>query len=163
MSGFFYCFRAALNGGFPITERTAHAYRVSYYEQNSEIGYDATIYQPSVDLKFKNDTEHYILVTSEVDVENMKMWVRIYGTKDGRTVEVTKPKLGPQIKPPETVYEDDPTLPKGQLVQIEYPAWGGTSVFKQIVKNKDGSVRFEQEFKSYYRPWAAVFKKGTKD
>ena len=155
-------FRAALNAGFPITERVAHAYRVGYYEQNSEIGYDASIYQPTVDLKFKNDSEHYILVSTEVDLIESKLTVKLFGTKDGRQVEITKPTLGPQIAPPETIYEDDPTLQKGQLVQIEYSAWGGSSHFKQIVKDKNGVLKFENEFKSYYRPWPAVYKKGTK-
>lgn len=156
-------FRAALNAGFPILERTAHAYRVGYYEQHSEIGYDASIYQPTVDLKFKNDTQNYILLYTEVNLQKSKLTVKLFGTKDGRKVEITKPVLGKQLPPPETIYEDDPTLPKGKLVQIEYAAWGGSSVFKQIVKDKDDKIKFEDEFKSYYRPWPAVFKKGTKE
>ena len=37
-------FRAALNAGLPIVNRTAHAYRVGYYEQGFPPGIDATIY-----------------------------------------------------------------------------------------------------------------------
>src|SRR5690606_22709877 len=44
-------FRAAFFGGFPIIERWAHAYRVSYYEYNAAVqrdprmvGLDATVY-----------------------------------------------------------------------------------------------------------------------
>jgi len=55
-------FRALLNAGLPIVERHAHAYRVGYYEGDSPPGIDATVYVPSVDLKFKNDTGHYILI-----------------------------------------------------------------------------------------------------
>ena len=46
-------------GGFPIVERHPHAYRVGYYEQQSNggidlnlSGLDATVYVPLVDLKF---------------------------------------------------------------------------------------------------------------
>ncbi|PIP74493.1 MAG: hypothetical protein COW87_03645, partial [Candidatus Levybacteria bacterium CG22_combo_CG10-13_8_21_14_all_35_11] len=60
-------FRAILNAGLPILERQAHAYRVGYYEQDSSPGLDATVYSPSPDLKFKNDTENNILIQSFVD------------------------------------------------------------------------------------------------
>ncbi len=36
-------FRAVLNAGLPVVERNAHAYRVSYYEQDSGPGIDAAI------------------------------------------------------------------------------------------------------------------------
>src|SRR3989344_2638230 len=155
-------YRAALNAGLPIVDRTAHAYRVSYYEQNSSVGLDATIYQPSVDLVFKNDTEHHILVYTVLDTKESKLLVKIYGTGDGRQVEVTKPKILNQLPPPDPVYEDDPNLPEGSLVQEEYPAWGGSVVYSRIVKNSTGEIMYEDEFKNYYKPWPAVYKKGIK-
>src|SRR5574341_476103 len=58
-------FRAVFNAGFPIVERTPHAYRVSYYEQDGSgsvntrlAGLDATVYFPLVDFKFTNDTPY---------------------------------------------------------------------------------------------------------
>ena len=83
-------FRAALNSGLPIVERNAHSYRVSYYEQDAPPGLDATIYSPSVDLKFQNDTDSYILVASEYNQENATLKYTIYGQSDGRVVEVTE-------------------------------------------------------------------------
>ena len=62
-------FRAALNAGLPIIERNAHAYRVGYYENDSQPGFDATVYAPTVDLKIKNDTQGYILIETEIDEE----------------------------------------------------------------------------------------------
>jgi vancomycin resistance protein YoaR len=60
-------FRAAYFAGFPIDERHPHSYRVGYYEQrpngNRDValaGLDASVYVPIVDLKFTNDTEHWI-------------------------------------------------------------------------------------------------------
>ncbi|MBU0648260.1 VanW family protein, partial [Patescibacteria group bacterium] len=50
-------YRAALDAGFPITARSPHRYRVSYYEP---VGLDATVYIPNPDLRFVNDTKHYI-------------------------------------------------------------------------------------------------------
>ncbi|PIR43519.1 hypothetical protein COV24_02300 [candidate division WWE3 bacterium CG10_big_fil_rev_8_21_14_0_10_32_10] len=154
-------FRAALNSGLPITDRTAHAYRVSYYEQKSQLGLDATIYQPSVDLVFKNDTQHYILVYANVDTKNSTMSVQIYGTRDGRTVNISDTKMISQIAPPAPKYIETADLPKGVVHQVEYPAWGGTVLFTRVVKNKDGEVLYNDEFKNYYVPWAAVYEKGV--
>ncbi len=156
-------FRAALNAGLPIVKRTSHAYRVSYYEQKAPIGLDATIYQPSVDFVFKNDTKNYILVYTELDERESRLSVKIYGTKDGRTVTITKPSYKNPIPPPPARYIDDPTLPKGSLVQLEYPAWGGLVTYTRIVKDKDGNVMYKDDFKNYYTPWPAVYKRGIKE
>ncbi len=154
-------FRAALNAGFPITERKAHAYRVGYYEQDSKPGIDATVYNPSVDLKFLNDTENHILIQTKVDTKNYKMSVQIYGTKDGRVSVVSEPKISGQSSPLPTIYVDDPTLPAGQTKQIDWSAWGAKVSFNYKVM-KGTETLIEKTFYSNYQPWAAVYLKGTK-
>jgi vancomycin resistance protein YoaR len=154
-------FRAAMNAGLPITERKAHAYRVGYYEQDSKPGVDATVYNPTADLKFLNDTANHILIQTYVDTNNLKMRVEIYGTKDGRISKVTEPVISSQSAPLPTVYEDDPSLPLGQTKQIDWAAWGAKVSFNYSVK-KDGVTVFEKTFYSNYQPWAAVYLKGTK-
>ena len=154
-------FRAALNAGFPITERKAHAYRVGYYEQDSKPGIDATVYNPSVDLKFLNDTENHILIQTKVDTKNYKMSVQIYGTKDGRVSVVSEPKISGQSAPLPTVYVDDPTLPAGQTRQIDWSAWGAKVSFNYKVM-KGTETLIEKTFYSNYQPWAAVYLRGTK-
>ena len=62
-----HLFRAALNTGLPIVERHARAYRVRYYENDRKPGFDATVFAPSVDFRFKNDTPSYILIQATVD------------------------------------------------------------------------------------------------
>jgi len=62
-------FKAAFFTGLEIVERWAHGYRVSWYETGSGPGLDATIYTPSVDLKFRNDTNSYILIQTETDLD----------------------------------------------------------------------------------------------
>jgi len=69
-------FRAALNAGLPITSRSAHAYPVQYY---TPYGVDATIYIPSPDLTFKNDTGGYILI--QTFISGNKLYFDFYGTK----------------------------------------------------------------------------------
>jgi len=153
-------FRAALAAGLPILARTAHAYRVGYYEQASGPGFDATVYAPTVDLKIKNDTPHYILIQTTVDTKKLTLIFEIYGAKDGRMVKISKPVLTNQTPPPPDVYQDDPTLPVGKVVQTEHQAWGGTVTFNYRVE-KDGLVSFEKKFVSNYQPWGNVYLKGT--
>lgn len=153
-------FRAALNAGLPILERTAHAYRVGYYEQSSPAGLDATVYSPTVDLKFKNDTQNHILIQTRVDNKKMMLTFEIYGTKDGRVAQVSKPQITNQIAPPPDVYQDDPTLVIGKITQTEHKAWGATVVFNYTVE-RDGEIIFKKTFTSRYQPWAAVYLRGT--
>lgn len=154
-------FRAALNAGLPIVTRTAHAYRVGYYEQHGfKPGMDATVWSPAVDLAFKNDTDHSILVQTALDSTNLKLEVSIYGTSDGRRVEISDPVVT-NIKPaPEDRYQDDPTLPAGVKKQVDFAAQGATSVFSRKVFKGD-KVLIDEAFKSVFRPWQAVFLVGT--
>jgi len=69
-------FRAALNAGLPILERHAHAYPVSYYKP---YGVDATIYLPTPDLRWQNDTGKYIFIQTRI--EGKKLFFDFYGTK----------------------------------------------------------------------------------
>ena len=153
-------FRAALNAGLPITERTAHAYRVGYYEQGFQPGFDATVFSPTVDLKIKNDTPNHILIQTAVDNKNYMLTFEIYGTKDGRVSKVSKSTITNQIAPPADVYQDDPTLPQGKVLQTEHKAWGATVSFNYQVE-KDGKVVINKTFTSRYQPWAAVYLRGT--
>lgn len=153
-------FRAVLNAGLPIVERHAHSYRVGYYEQDSPPGLDATVYVPSVDLKFKNDTGHYILVQSFVDLNNLSLAFYLYGTKDQREVTIGQSVITNQTPPPPPLYQDDPTLPKGQVKQVDFEAWGADVYFTREVK-KDGKIIISDKFVSNYQPWQAVYLRGT--
>lgn len=155
-------FRAALNAGLPIEERNAHAYRVGYYEQDSPPGIDATVYVPSVDLKFKNDTGHHVLIQTLVDPTELRLTFMLYGTKDGRISVLSTPVISSQTPAPEPKYEDDPTLPKGQVKQVDFAAAGAKVFFTRTV-TKNGKVMISETFNSNYRPWQAVYLRGTKE
>lgn len=155
-------FRAALAAGLPIKERHAHAYRVGYYEQDSGPGIDAAVYSPTVDLKFKNDTGHHILIQSFTDTANLTLVFNLYGSKDGRVVAIDKPVILSQSPAPEPLYQDDPTLPKGQLKQIDFAANGANVYFTRTV-TKDDKVILDDKFTSNFRPWRAIFLRGTKE
>jgi vancomycin resistance protein YoaR len=153
-------FRAALNGGFPIISRFAHAYRPVYYERDSGPGFDATIYQPGVDFKFKNDTKHHILVQSYT--AGNKIYVDIYGTPDSRIINISKPVITNSTPPPPDLRQDDPTLPVGTVKQVDWAAWGANVYFTRTV-TKDGEVLINETVRSNYRPWQAVYLVGTRE
>ena len=154
-------FRAALDAGLPIVKRTAHSYRVGYYEQGGyKPGIDATVFAPAVDFQFKNDTEHHILVQTVVDRANAKLQIDFYGTADGRKVEISQPVVSNVTPAPPDRHQDDPTLPKGAVKQVDFSAQGATSVFTRKVYKGD-KLLIDDVFKSNYRPWQAVFLVGT--
>ncbi|KKU56032.1 MAG: hypothetical protein UX79_C0037G0004 [candidate division WWE3 bacterium GW2011_GWB1_47_11] len=154
-------FRAILNSGLPVIARYPHAYRVAYYELDQPVGLDASIFQPSLDLQFKNDTPNYVLVQASVDVADQSLSFKMYGTPDGRKVTVSQPVVTNQSPPPLPLYEDDPTLAKGVVRQVDFSAWGATATFTRTVE-KDGKILYEDNFSSTYQPWRAIFKVGTK-
>lgn len=115
-------FRAALNAGLKITERHNHAYPVQYYAPQ---GTDATIYVPSPDLKFINNTPAYILIQSKI--EGTILTINFYGTSDGRQVELD----GPYV--------------------VEKTAEGKLrTTLTQIVKDSGGNITQQATFKSLY-------------
>lgn len=153
-------FRAALSSGLPIVERRAHSYRVSYYEQDSSPGIDATVYSPSPDLKIKNDTPAHILIQSYFDKKNSALTFEFYGTSDGRVATITKPKLWDFTPPPPDLYQDDPTLPQGTVKQINSKASGAKAAFDYKVV-KGAEVLQNRTFLSVYRPWQGLYMRGT--
>jgi len=143
-------FRAALSAGMPITERRNHSYRVSYYEP---AGTDATIYSPSPDFKFMNDTGAYLLfqARTEGDQAVFELW----GTSDGRVATTTTPVIYNIVAPPPTKYVKTMDLKPGEVRCTERPHNGADASFTYQVRYPGGDVR-EEEFKSHYRPWQEV-------
>lgn len=155
-------FRATLNAGLPILERVAHAYRVHYYENDERPGFDATVFAPFVDFKFKNDTKNYLLLQTTFDEMNTLLTILLYGKKDGRKSVVSDYQIWGIAQPPESKYQEEPGLKKGVVKQIEWPSWGAkTSFVYQVFK--ENKVVFNKTFFSSYQPWPAVFLVGISD
>jgi vancomycin resistance protein YoaR len=73
-------YRAALLAGLPINERYNHSFAISYYTAPYGVpGVDATIYYPAVDMKFTNDTGHYIFI--QTHMAGSTLTFDYYGTK----------------------------------------------------------------------------------
>lgn len=146
-------FRAAVQGGFPIVERHTHSYVVSWY---GEPGLDATIFTPYVDFRFKNDTGAFLLVKPEVDTAKGRITFSFYGTRPNRTVELSRPEITNIQKPEPPIYQEDSTLPRGTIKQVDWAKDGQDVVVKRTIRNGDGKV-VEDRFVSKYEAWRSVF------
>ncbi len=145
-------FRAAYGAGLPITERYNHGYVVGWY---GDPGQDATIYTPSVDFKFRNDTGAYLLLEPVVDSINGVITFNLYGTKPDRTVSISEPVISDIIEPGPPVYRYDESLGYGEKEQVDWQQEGLTAkVTRTIVEN--GETRTET-MTSKYEPWRAVY------
>lgn len=153
-------FRAALYAGLPIVERHPHSYRVHYYEEGSIVGLDASVFAPSWDFKFKNDTTGYILIQAGFDNNKKLLVFELYGTSDGRVTTISKPTVTKQVAPPEPLYQDDPTLPKGQTKQVDFSAWGAdVTVYRKVTRGEE--VLQNDTIFSHYSAWKAIYMVGT--
>jgi len=148
-------FRVALDAGLPITARTAHSYRVVYYEP---AGMDATIYNPQPDFKFINDTGHYILFQTKIEKDNLIF--EFYGTKDGREVKISPPKIFNVIRPGPPKYIETEELKPDEKKMVERSHPGADAEFSRIVTYSDGQVK-KEVWKSHYKPWPEVWLVGV--
>jgi len=159
-------FRAAFWAGLPITERHAHPFYISWYDDfsfpnESGPGLDATIYTGVSDLKFMNDTGHWLLMEATADEAAQVLSVRLYGTKPNRTVSVRGPNIENVVPPPnEPVIVTDNTVPAGTVKQTDTARKGmDITVYRVITEN--GVEQPPEPFFTRFKAWPNVFVKGT--
>jgi len=158
-------FRAAFFAGFPIPERHAHAYRVGYYEMRRDgskdpnlAGLDATVYVPIVDLKFTNDTDHWLLMETYMGDYFSLTW-KFYSTSDGRTVSWQTTGPTNVVPAPEDLYRENPELEEGEIKKVDYAAEGAEITVTRTVY-KDDKVHFSDSIYTKFRPWQAIYEYG---
>jgi vancomycin resistance protein YoaR len=147
-------FNAAWEAGLKITERNPHALYISRYQ----LGRDATVYWPALDLKFLNDTKHWILVKGFSESDGIS--VAIYGGERRRVVSspgtfaITGPVPVKRIK--------DPTLAKGKtVVEQEGSAPRRTSVTRTVYGSNGKLIR-DETWATSYKGETKIVRVGTK-
>lgn len=150
-------FRAAFSGGFAITERNSHGYRVGYYEYaGAGPGLDAAIWQPTSDLRFLNNTPHHLLIESEFMGEKDALQFRFYSTRHWRAV-VEAPIIRDIVDAPPPRFEENRDLQAGQTRQVDYSAQGADVwVYRNVYDTAGSLVKRDQAY-THYSPWRAVF------
>jgi vancomycin resistance protein YoaR len=157
-------FRTAFLAGFPIVERTPHAYRVSYYERIASggvdprlAGLDATVYFPLVDFKFTNDSPYWILMETYAGTGSLT-W-KFYSTSDGRTVTWDTTGVTNVVPAPPPSFEVNNELGKNQMKQVDWSANGAdVTVTRTVWRN--GAALFQDNISTHYEPWQAVCEYG---
>jgi vancomycin resistance protein YoaR len=148
-------FNAAYEAGLPITARTNHALYISHYPQ----GRDATVNYPDTDLKFVNDTDHWLLLRTFVSASTLT--VNLYGTPQHRRVESEVSPLR-TTGPVPTVITKDPKLLKGKKVVDETgSAPLATSVTRRVY-DEGGKLLYETTWSSSYVGEKEKVRVGTK-
>jgi vancomycin resistance protein YoaR len=148
-------FNAAYEAGLPILARTNHALYISHYPQ----GRDATVNYPDVDLKFVNDTGHWLLLRTWVGSSSLT--VALYGTpQHRRVVSDTRPLVVAGPTPTKKV--PDPSLLVGQKVVEQTGEPPRTTSVRRIVYDAAGKVLHDTVFYSSYRGEPTVVRVGTK-
>jgi vancomycin resistance protein YoaR len=137
-------FNAAFDAGLKITERTNHALYISHYPQ----GRDATVDYPGVDMKFVNDTSHWLLLRTFVGSSSLT--VNLYGTPTHRRVESTTAPLVTHGVPPvkKTV---DPSLQPGEKVVDDNGVPAMSTSVERKVYDAGGKLLYDDTWYSSYR------------
>jgi vancomycin resistance protein YoaR len=149
-------FRSAYAAGLPIVERYNHGYVVSWY---GEPGLDATVFTPTVDFRFRNDTGAYLLMEPVMNADAGTLTINLYGTRPNRQVLISDPVKKEIQPPPPALYTVDESLAPGQTKQVDWQAEGMTvEVTRTIVEG--GATRTET-LVSKYQPWRAVYLVGS--
>jgi vancomycin resistance protein YoaR len=148
-------FNAAYEAGLPIVARTNHALYISHYPQ----GRDATVNYPDTDLKFTNDTGHWLLLRTWVGSSSLT--VALYGTPvHRRVVSETSPLVS--TGPPPTKKIVDPKLLAGEKVVEETGEPPRTTSVRRKVYDANGKLIYDATFYSSYRGEPTVLRVGTK-
>jgi len=146
-------FNAAFEAGVPILARTNHALYISHYPQ----GRDATVDYPDVDLKFRNDTGHWLLLRTFVGSSSLS--VVLYGTPTGRKVVSTTAPLVTHGAPPveKTV---DPSLKPGETVVVDPGVPAMTTSVSRKVYDANGKLLDNDVWYSSYRSSPEIVRVG---
>jgi len=152
-------FRAALNAGLPIGERHFHSYSVSYYVPR---GLDSTVYPPTVDLRFTNDTGNPILI--QTHTVGKKAYFNFYGTKaNDREVHMIGPYYSNYKKAPKDRITYTTTLAPGKTKVLGHRVGGFNSSWFHRVDYKEKEPTLFHIFSKYQaRPnYYVIGKKGA--
>jgi vancomycin resistance protein YoaR len=155
-------FRAAFWAGLPIIERNQHSFYISWYDKyglgpyGNGSGLDAAIFTGALDLKFLNDTGHWLLMQTSSNPRTGLAEVVLYGTKPDRRVELTRTVYDRIPAPGEPRFVADPKQPRGSVRQSDTARGGMTiDVFRTVIEN--GVRKAPELFRTKYKPWPNIF------
>ncbi len=146
-------FNAAYEAGLPITARTNHALYISHYP----LGRDATVDYTDVDLKFVNNTDHWLLLRTFVGADSLI--VNLYGTPQHRRVisEAAPLKLVSQPPIKKTL---DRSLAPGAVVVDNYGEAAYSTSVRRLVYSASGKLLSDATWYSNYQALPELIRVG---
>jgi vancomycin resistance protein YoaR len=147
-------FNAAWEAGLRITERHPHSLYIGRYP----LGRDATVYWPSLDLEFVNDTSSWVLVRGFSESDGIS--IAIYGGESRRVESSATPLVTTGSVPVERI--PDPSLPKGERVVDEEGAPPSRTSATREVYSADGKLIRSETWDTSYEAEKRVVRIGTK-
>ncbi len=149
-------FNAAFEAGLSIEARTNHGLYISHYPT----GRDATVNYPDIDLKFKNDTGHWLWLRAFVGPGSLT--INLYGTPVDRRVEfeTTTPLEATGPIPEKKV--GDPSLYAGEEVVEDAGEPPRRAGVRRIVYDAKGNVLYDTTWNSTYQAEPKIVRVGTK-
>ena len=148
-------FNAAWEAGVKIVERNPHSLFISRYQ----LGRDATVNYPDLDLRFLNDTPKWILVSSSWNDGGIT--VALYGGGSERRVESGEATVR-ITDPPRIRRTSDPTLQRGTEAVDEEGSDGRVTSVTRTVYDDAGNVLSDETWSTTYRGEYRIIRVGTK-
>ena len=148
-------FNAAWEAGLKIVERNPHSLYISRYQ----LGRDATVNFPDLDLKFVNDTPKWIFVAGAAGDSGIT--VSMYGGGPERRVESGEGTIR-VTGPPRIRRVPDPELLKGRTKVEEKGSPARATSVTRTVYDAEGNVLHDETWNTSYRGEYRIIRVGTK-
>ena len=152
-----YC--AAFHAGLGIVERRPHSFSINFYE--NIVGFDATVYAPTTDFRFRNDMAGQVYIIGTTNVDKATATFSLYGFPDGRTTEMVGPKVKNEVKQGIANWQFDSSLAKGEIRHFVHGRPGFEVEMQRIIRDASGKVVRTDNLPSKYKPWEDFFLYGT--
>lgn len=148
-------FNAVFFAGLKVTERHNHSIYINHYPK----GRDATVTGGGKNLRFVNDTGHYIWIRGSSD--GTTTTISIYGTSDGRKVSYTVGNFYNIHSSSGTVTVKDPTLKVG-TTKVSPGQTGRQLKTTRLVTAANGTVLHNDTWISTWPMYPIQIAVGTK-
>lgn len=143
---------AVFFSGMPIERSRPHSRPSSYVD----MGLDATVVYPTIDLRFRNDFDFPVVI--HMSVNQGKVQAEILGPR--RPYQVAFERELDEVLPFRTVYRDDPRLKLG-TTRVAQRGMRGFSVTRVRKLYQAGDEVGADEWKLEYPPTTEIIARGT--
>ncbi|EEG76281.1 VanW family protein [Dethiobacter alkaliphilus AHT 1] len=147
-------YNTALLANLDIVERHNHHLTVLYIDP----GRDATISYPVLDFKFRNNRDHYVLITSQLEKDSLTF--RLFGRPLAETVEISSEVL--DTFPPPVKYQYAADLNPGEEEIIEGHPGYLADVWKRVYLGDE--LKSEEKISTdRYSPHPRIIRQGPQE